>query len=92
MKKPMTSGAIAPIKSLPLGKRRRSYYWDEYYTKNPPKIDPSKRGGYFTRQRELLDVLDRVSADYIINRSMSTNKLPAEIIGELVHEKIAVGM
>jgi hypothetical protein len=27
-------------------------YWDEYYTKNPPKVDPAKKGGYFTRQRE----------------------------------------
>jgi hypothetical protein len=28
---------------------------DEYYTKNPPKVDPAKRGGFFTRQRELLE-------------------------------------
>jgi hypothetical protein len=64
-------------------------YWDEYYTKNPPKIDPAKKGGYFTRQRELLDVLDRVSADYIMSCSMLTNKMPAQIIGEMVRERIA---
>ena len=64
-------------------------YWDEYYTKNPPKVDPTKKGGFFTRQRELLDVLDRVSADYILSRSMSTNKLPAEIIREMVRKEIA---
>ena len=63
-------------------------YWDDYYTKNPPKVDPDKKGGYFTRQRELLNVLDQVSADYIINRSLSTNKMPAQIIGEIVREKI----
>jgi hypothetical protein len=62
---------------------------DEYYTKNPPKIDPAKKGGYFTRQRELLNVLDKVSVDYIISRSLSTNKMPAEIIGEMVRERIA---
>jgi hypothetical protein len=62
---------------------------DEYYTKNPPKIDPAKKGGYFTRQRELLNVLDKVSADYIISRSLSTNKMPAQIIGEMVRERIA---
>ena len=38
---------------------------DEYYTKKPPKVDPAKKGGFFTRQRELLDVLDDVSIDYI---------------------------
>ena len=64
-------------------------YQDEYYTKNPPKIDPTKKGGYFTRQRELLNVLDRVSADYIINRSLLTDKMPAQIIGEMIREKTA---
>ena len=64
-------------------------YWDEYYTKNPPKVDPTKKGGYFTRQRELLNILDRVSADYIINRSLATDKMPAQIIGEVIREKIA---
>jgi hypothetical protein len=27
-------------------------YWDELFTKNPPKVDPNRKGGYFTRQRE----------------------------------------
>jgi len=67
-------------------------YWDEYYTQNPPKIDPAKKGGYFTRQRELLNVLDQVSADYIISLSLSTNKMPAQIIGEMVREKIAAAV
>jgi hypothetical protein len=21
-------------------------YWDDYYTKNPPKVDPAKNGGF----------------------------------------------
>ena len=64
-------------------------YWDEFFTKNPPKADPDRKGGYFTRQRELLDVLDRAAADYIVNRAIETQKLPAEIIGDMVREKIA---
>jgi len=64
-------------------------YWDEYYTKNPPKVDSAKKGGYFTRQRELLNVLDQVSADYIMTRSLSCNKMPSQIIGELVRKEIA---
>jgi len=67
-------------------------YWDEYYTKNPPKVDPAKKGGYFTRQRELLNVLDQVSADYIINISLSNNKMPAQVIGEMVLERIAAAV
>ena len=64
-------------------------YWDEYFTKNPPKVDPSKKGGYFTQQRELLNVLNQVSADYILSRSMSTNKMPAQIIDEMVQQQMA---
>jgi len=63
-------------------------YWDDLFTKNPPKADPNRKGGYFTRQRELLDVLDRATADYIINRAIQTQKLPAQIIGDMVREKI----
>jgi len=62
---------------------------DEYYTKNPPKVDVSKKGGIFTRQRELLDLLDDVSADYIMSRSISTKKMPVQIIGEMVRELMA---
>jgi hypothetical protein len=65
---------------------------DEYYTKNPPKVDPAKKGGFFTRQRELLDVLDKVSADYIMSRSISTHKMPSQIIGEMVRERIAASV
>jgi hypothetical protein len=62
---------------------------DEYYTKNPPKVDPRRKGGVFTRQREMLDILDRVSADYIMTQATAANKMPVEIIGEMVRERIA---
>ena len=62
---------------------------DEYYTRNPPKVDPARRGGIFTRQRELLDSLDQVAADYIRTRAEADHKLPVQIIGELVREKIS---
>ena len=65
-------------------------YWDEYFTKNPPTVDPAKKGGYFTRQRELLNTLDNVSADYVRTKALAGHKTPAQIIGELVREKIAV--
>jgi len=53
------------------------------------RLTRPKKGGYFTRQRELLEVLDKVSADYIMSCSMSTNKMPTQIIGEMVRERIA---
>jgi hypothetical protein len=65
-------------------------YWDDYFTKNPPKVDPSKKGGYFTQQRELLSILNRASADYILSRSLSSDKMPAQIIDEIVQQQMAV--
>ena len=35
--------------------------------------------------------LDHTSADYIMTRAMATNKMPLQILGEVVHEKIAEG-
>jgi hypothetical protein len=67
-------------------------YWDELFTKNPPKADPGRKGGYFTRQRELLDMLDRAAADYIVNRALQAQKLPAQIINDMVLEKIAASV
>jgi len=60
---------------------------DEEITNSDITLKKSN-GGIFTRQRELLDALDRASADYIITRAMATNKMPLQILGEVVHEKI----
>jgi hypothetical protein len=60
---------------------------DEIITNADIKLKPGK-GGIFTRQRELLNALDRASADYIMTRAVSSDKMPIQIIGELIHEKI----
>ena len=60
---------------------------DEEITNSNITLKPSK-GGIFTRQRELLDALDRASADYIMTRAIATNKMPLQVLGEVVHEKI----
>jgi hypothetical protein len=48
--------------------------------------------GIFTRQRNLLDALDRASADYILTRAIAATKMPLQILGEVVHEKIAASI
>jgi len=62
-------------------------FLDEEITNADITLKPGK-GGLFTRQRALIDALDRASADYIITRAMATNKMPMQILGEVVHEKI----
>jgi len=68
---------------------------DEYYTKNPPIVDPAKKGtGFFTQRTAAARTItiDSLSADYLTIKAMSTQKTPAEIIGEMVREKIAASM
>ena len=64
---------------------------DEEITNAEITLKPGS-GGMFIRQRQLIDALDRVSADYIMTRAMATNKMPIEILGEMVHEKIAASL
>ena len=62
-------------------------YWDELVTNTDIKLIPGKKG-IFTRQRELIEALDRASADYIMTRATATDKMPLQILNEMVHEKI----
>ena len=65
---------------------------DEYYTKNPPKVDPAKNGtGFFTRRigAARTITIDGLSADYLTIKAMAMQKTPAEIISELVQKEIA---
>jgi hypothetical protein len=64
---------------------------DERWTKTTPKVNFS-RPGVFARQRALLEVLDKVSASYIITRAEATNQTPAQIIGKIVRQEIAAGI
>ena len=61
---------------------------DEYYTKNPPKVDPTKNGGFAKKSFRMV-ALDRLSEDYLFTKAIATNKTPTEIIGELVRGEIA---
>jgi len=64
---------------------------DEEITNADITLKPGE-GGIFARQRKLLDALDRASADYIVTRAMATGKMPLQILGEVVHEKIAASV
>jgi hypothetical protein len=68
---------------------------DEYYTKNPPKVDPTKKGtGFFTRRKTLgrTITVDTLSADYLMTKAIATHKTPAEIIGDLVRKELQAAM
>jgi len=56
---------------------------DEYYTKNPPKVDPSK-----ARIRIPMVRIDSVTAEYLAEKAKESHQKPEEILGSLVREKI----
>jgi hypothetical protein len=60
--------------------------WDDYYTRNPPDIDVSKNR---VKQQTLTVELKGSSAAYIKTAAETAHKTPAQIIGELVREKLA---
>jgi hypothetical protein len=63
-------------------------YWDEYYTKNPPKVSGDGKSGFFVKNKGNIVILDELSSTYLHARAESTSKTITEIIGELVREKI----
>jgi len=60
---------------------------DELLTKITPKIKVGE-GGFFTRQRDLLDSLDPVSANYIRTQAEIKHITPAQVISDLVLKEL----
>ena len=70
---------------------------DEKWTKNPPKPGPNGTG-YFTQctRNEASSektahtiTIDNVTANYLNAKAIADHKTPAQIISELVQERIA---
>jgi len=60
---------------------------DEYYTKNPPRVDPRKNGG-FARKSFKMVAVDDFSAEYLMTKALSDHKTPEQIISEMVRERL----
>ena len=67
-------------------------YWSDYFMKNPPKTDPSKPGIFAQRKANRFMGMDNLTVNYLLTKSIETHKSPEEIIGDLVREKLAVGV
>ena len=75
-------------------------YWDELFTCTTPKLASGPQRGFFTERRERLAreaaeadetvKVDHQTAQWLRAKADATHKTPAEIIDELVREKIAV--
>ena len=65
---------------------------DELVTKNPPKVSGDGKSGFFMKHKGSIVILDDVSATWLRATSESTHKTPAQLISEMIREKIAVAM
>jgi hypothetical protein len=63
---------------------------DEKWTKTTPKVGPNGSGYFSQRKAAARTVtIDDFSANYLLIKAMDTHKTPAEIINEMVHERIS---
>jgi hypothetical protein len=60
-------------------------YWDDYYTRNPPKADPAKNR---VKTQPLTVIVEGIAANYLKSAAEATRKTLAEIIGELVRKEL----
>ena len=66
---------------------------DEKWTKTTPKVGPNGSGYFSQRKTAARTVtLDDFSADYLMIKAIDTHKTPAEIISEMVHERITASL
>jgi len=61
---------------------------DDYYTANPPDVDPSKNGGFAAKPFRMVAV-DSPAADWIMARALATNRTTGDIINEMIQKEIA---
>ena len=63
---------------------------EKQVTENPPKVSGDGKSGFFMKHKGNVIILDDVSATWLRATSESTHKTPAELVSELVRERIAV--
>ena len=62
---------------------------DELLTKTTPEVDPSVQGP-FIKHRNMLVILDQLSAEYLKSKMLATKKTPTEIIGSLIRKELSL--
>ena len=63
---------------------------DEKWTKNDPKLVPNGSGFLAQRRAAHMITIDGLSADYLFSKAIADHKTPAEIISEMVQERLIV--
>jgi hypothetical protein len=62
---------------------------DELLTRTIPEVDPAVEGP-FIKHRNIMVVLDPLSAEYITAKMLATKQSPTEIISNLVRRELSL--
>ena len=62
---------------------------DELLTKTTPEISPTAEGP-FIKHRNMMVVLDQLSAQYLTAKMLETQQSPTEIISKLIRREIGI--
>ena len=63
---------------------------DEKWTKTTPKVGPNGSGFLSRYKAAHMITIDDLSADYLFSKAIADHKTPAEILSEMVQERLAV--
>jgi hypothetical protein len=64
---------------------------DDLLTRTDPELEANGTGFLSRRDAQLMG-LDTMSVNYLMTKTQADRKTPADIIGEMVQERIAVGL
>jgi hypothetical protein len=62
---------------------------DKKWTETTPKVGPNGSGFLSKRRAAHMVTIDSLSADYLFSKALAEPKTPAEIISDMVQERIA---
>ena len=62
---------------------------DELLTKTTPEVDASIQGP-FIKHRNMMVILDQLSAEYLKSKMLATKQSPTEIISNLIRRELTL--
>ena len=62
---------------------------DERWTKTTPEIDPVAEGP-FIKHRNMMVILDNLSAEYLASKMLTTKLSPTEIISNMIRRELSL--
>ena len=62
---------------------------DDLLTKTTPEIDNDIEGP-FIKNRNMMVLLDQLSAEYLMSKMLSTKQTPTEIISNLIRKELSL--